>query len=145
MAKYDPFQQLVYNYKETTETTSVKCLLKVELSAGETIEIQQPRSLRPDYFYLELFVISDPSKLTDYQWQGEAYIPVSIKQLYNPAIVVQLTQKKSIVRTEINNLLFLYRAQSFVVLTAVTRATPNPPGGDVSSTISGSGEIEITV
>jgi len=138
---YLPFQVLVYQYDQTKGITSIKSSLQVYLKAGETIEIQEPLELTPCNYYLELWVIPDPNKAVDYLWEREKLIDISHKVLYNAAIT-KPADRYPFVKAEVNSLLNLYHCASFNVTTVVTLQSPGT-GGQVSNTISGTGNIVI--
>ena len=143
--KYFPFQRLdTYKYVQATEILSIKSKLQVYLDKDEKIEIQEPLQINPYTFYLELWVVPDSTsnRTADYLWEGEKLMEINHRQLYDPAVTVQVAAQVAAVRNVINSLLNTYRSTYFYVTTAVTRTT-SLSGSSVTNTISGSGAIEI--
>jgi len=122
MPKYYPIQELThYKYVESTSKTAIKSELQVDLSANETIQIQEPLLINPNTYYLELYVKAGGSHTSDYTWTGEKYVEISADTMYDPTVTTRLADKITAVRTRIIDLLNSYGSNVYVVIAAVTR------------------------
>jgi len=145
MAKYIPTPNgIKYGYDETTESekTLIKSSWKVELSANETIEVQEPVDVRNFNFYVELYVKSTGGPASDHTWEGTVEIKICPDKEYDPATVTELSEKQNIVREKIMNLLSFYNSDEYLVLANVTQEN-SITGHKGTDTVSGSSVIEI--
>lgn len=139
---YIPHQYLeLFEYTEKQGVTNILSSIRVDLHAGESIEIQELEFNNEFSISMELKVIVDKEEEEDYEWRGEILIPVISEQCYDET-VTDTEEKKTRVKNELEDLLQRNNSTFFFVHARVVNLDGSD-GSEVTNTINGSSQVEI--